>query len=61
MCYPKECHNCGKTTWGGCGLHVDTVMRNIPEPQRCHCHDNPNNTTKDTSEKRGLFSWLKRT
>ena len=37
MCFPVKCNLCGKTTWSGCGLHVDMVMRGIPPEQRCHC------------------------
>lgn len=37
MCSPVTCHKCGKTTWAGCGQHVDQVMRNVPQNQRCEC------------------------
>ncbi|KAI9340192.1 hypothetical protein DFJ73DRAFT_779126 [Zopfochytrium polystomum] len=37
MCYPVRCATCGKTTWGGCGLHVSSVMSTIPVSQRCGC------------------------
>lgn len=37
MCFPVKCNLCGKTTWSGCGLHVDMVMRGVPPEQRCHC------------------------
>lgn len=39
MCYPVTCPSCGKTTWGGCGAHVDGVMKSVPESQRCTCED----------------------
>ncbi len=41
MCYPVTCPGCGKTTWGGCGAHVDGVMKTVPESQKCTCEDNP--------------------
>lgn len=41
MCYPVQCPNCGKTSWGGCGQHVDTVMRSVPVADRCSCRDVP--------------------
>ena len=37
MCYPVECPRCHKTTLGGCGEHVDQVMRNVPTNQQCTC------------------------
>ncbi|MEW1955382.1 hypothetical protein [Terrabacter sp. NPDC080008] len=39
MCRPVTCRTCGKTTWAGCGQHVDQVMRNVPAAQRCAGHD----------------------
>ena len=26
MCRAVKCRKCGKTTWAGCGMHVDQVM-----------------------------------
>ncbi len=37
MCYAVKCNRCGKTTWAGCGRHVDSVMQNVPENERCNC------------------------
>ena len=38
MCRTATCKVCGKTTWAGCGQHVDQVMRNVPNGQRCPGH-----------------------
>lgn len=38
MCRAATCKTCGKTTWAGCGQHVDQVMRNVPNGQRCPGH-----------------------
>jgi hypothetical protein len=38
MCRAVTCKNCGKTTWAGCGQHVDHVMRGVPAAQRCPGH-----------------------
>jgi hypothetical protein len=38
MCRPATCKTCGKTTWAGCGQHVDQVMRSVPTSQRCPGH-----------------------
>jgi hypothetical protein len=39
MCRAVSCRACGKTTWAGCGRHVDQVMRGVPAAQRCSGHD----------------------
>ena len=39
MCYPVTCKQCGKTTWKGCGQHVDDVRRAVPAGQWCPGHD----------------------
>ncbi|GKV33472.1 hypothetical protein SLEP1_g41987 [Rubroshorea leprosula] len=41
MCYEVKCSTCGKTTWGGCGRHVPSVYKRIPEGQHCLCRDWP--------------------
>ncbi|WP_300765857.1 hypothetical protein [uncultured Bifidobacterium sp.] len=33
MCYEVTCPICGKKTWAGCGMHIDQVMRGIPQDQ----------------------------
>ena len=38
MCSAVTCRKCGKTTWAGCGQHVDQVMRNVPKSQQCQGH-----------------------
>ncbi len=41
MCRAVKCKTCGKTTWAGCGQHVDQVMRSVPAEQRCPGHSRP--------------------
>ena len=41
MCQPTRCRTCGKTTWVGCGEHVDDVRAGIPVDQWCDGHDGP--------------------
>ena len=38
MCRPATCKTCGKTTWAGCGQHVDQVRRSVPAGQWCPGH-----------------------
>lgn len=35
MCRPVTCDVCGKTTWAGCGQHVDAVKAMVPPAQWC--------------------------
>lgn len=39
MCRPVECMVCKKTTWAGCGAHVQQVMGAIPPEKRCTCRE----------------------
>ncbi|KAI0280297.1 hypothetical protein BGY98DRAFT_914850 [Russula aff. rugulosa BPL654] len=36
-CWRVQCDKCGKTTWKGCGSHVDQVMAGVKEEDRCVC------------------------
>ncbi|KAH7921588.1 hypothetical protein BV22DRAFT_1019044 [Leucogyrophana mollusca] len=36
-CWATKCNNCGKTTWAGCGQHVEAVMKNVKEEEKCTC------------------------
>ncbi len=38
MCRAAKCRVCGKTTWAGCGSHVDAVRRSVPADQWCGGH-----------------------
>ena len=53
MCYPVNCPTCGKTTWAGCGQHVDQVKASVPANQWCTC-----DKSAGTESKPGLFSGL---
>jgi hypothetical protein len=51
MCRPVTCRRCGKTTWAGCGMHVDQVLAGVPRADRCAGHD-------DEPRRPGLLSRL---
>jgi hypothetical protein len=53
MCRAITCTTCGKTTWTGCGQHVDQVMAGVPGAQRC-----PGHPRAERSERSG--GWLGR-
>ncbi|GAB4086665.1 hypothetical protein GCM10028784_32950 [Myceligenerans cantabricum] len=39
MCQAVTCTTCGKTTWAGCGEHVEDVRRDVPAAQWCAGHE----------------------
>ena len=52
MCRQVACKKCGKTTWAGCGQHVDQVMRGVKSADRCKGHEG------EVSTKTGFFAKL---
>lgn len=38
MCRAVRCRTCGKTTWAGCGQHVDAVRQTVPRSDWCGGH-----------------------
>jgi hypothetical protein len=38
MCRRTTCTRCGKTTWAGCGRHVDQVLAGVSPADRCPGH-----------------------
>lgn len=38
MCRATVCRTCGKTTWAGCGMHVEQVLAGVPRADRCPGH-----------------------
>lgn len=39
MCRPTGCKSCGKTTWAGCGRHIDEVKAAVPADEWCPGHE----------------------
>jgi hypothetical protein len=37
MCRRITCPTCGKPTFAGCGRHVESVLGDVPPPERCRC------------------------
>lgn len=47
MCRPVTCKVCGRTTWAGCGKHIDQVRAQVPPSQWCdgnHTAESPAST-----------------
>jgi len=39
MCRPARCARCGKITWTGRGMQVDSLMGTVQPAQRCDSAD----------------------
>ncbi|MEI6591347.1 MAG: hypothetical protein WCO24_05010 [Actinomycetes bacterium] len=37
MCSPVTCETCQKTTWTGCGEHIEQALEGVPQEQICVC------------------------
>ncbi|KIJ53733.1 hypothetical protein M422DRAFT_222419 [Sphaerobolus stellatus SS14] len=37
QCMVVTCQRCGKKTWKGCGQHVEQVMKDVKEEEKCAC------------------------
>ncbi len=37
MCQRTTCQTCTKPSWRGCGAHVEQVLGDVPEDDRCAC------------------------
>lgn len=55
MCRPANCKICGKTTWAGCGQHVDQVMAGVPRNQRCTGHSDAEKASASSGSRFGRF------
>lgn len=42
MCRPVRCTACNKTTWAGCGQHIEQVKAQAPKGQWCTCKNHRN-------------------
>lgn len=69
MCRPVACKQCSKTTWAGCGMHVDDVKRAVPADMWCNGHDASTSDSTAVADAKptgkltpgkGLLAWLKR-
>ncbi len=36
MCRPTRCKTCGRTTWAGCGQHINQVKAGVPAQDWCN-------------------------
>lgn len=39
MCTRVTCSHCGKPSYAGCGRHVEQVLGDVPQAERCRCRE----------------------
>ena len=63
LCRKVNCSHCGKATWAGCGMHIQSALAGIKEDDRCPnwkagtpCNDDKNkNSNAETPDKNSWF------
>ncbi len=56
MCQRVECKKCGKPTYAGCGAHVEDVLGDVPQADRCRCREKP---ARDPGRPGERKTWLR--
>jgi hypothetical protein len=39
MCRRATCQTCSRPTYAGCGMHIESVLGDVPKPERCSCRE----------------------
>ncbi len=39
MCQRVTCADCEKPDWKGCGAHIEQVLGDVPNEERCKCRE----------------------
>ncbi|NLA28356.1 MAG: hypothetical protein GX875_01685 [Propionibacterium sp.] len=58
MCRAVTCKVCGKTTWAGCGQHIDQVKASVPAGQWCGGKHSADEVAAAKQNRGGFFSRL---
>lgn len=58
MCRATTCTVCTKTTWAGCGQHVDVVRRSVPAAQWCRGQHSQREIDEAKASRPGFFARL---
>jgi len=51
MCQPVTCNSCNKTTYTGCGQHLDEVFAGLSADQICKCGTDEDTRSDEQKEK----------
>lgn len=57
MCQRITCSKCGRPSFTGCGMHVESVLKDVPKDQRCKCREAAQQSSS-TSSGGGLLGKL---
>lgn len=60
MCRRVTCERCNKPTFAGCGAHIEQVLRDVPQEQRCKCREQPQDAHGAGAvepKKKSWFGW----
>nr|WP_081503490.1 hypothetical protein [Salinibacterium sp. PAMC 21357] len=58
MCRAVTCRVCGKTTWAGCGDHIQSIKRSVPASNWCNGKHTQSEIDAAKSNKGGFFARL---
>jgi hypothetical protein len=58
MCSPVRCRTCNKTTWAGCGNHIDAVKARVPAGQWCDGQHSAAEVAAAKAANPGIFARL---
>lgn len=58
MCRATTCRTCGKTTWAGCGQHIQAVKAGVPAAKWCGGTHTQAQINEAKAAKGGFFSRL---
>lgn len=58
MCRAVTCSVCGKTTWAGCGQHVQEVRRTVPASSWCRNQHTQSEIAEAKASRPGFFARL---
>jgi hypothetical protein len=58
MCSPVRCRTCNKTTWAGCGNHIDAVKASVPAGQWCDGQHSAAEVAAAKAANPGIFARL---
>lgn len=59
MCRRVQCSTCGRSTFAGCGMHVEQVLGGVPKTDRCVCNEANAKVPNAASAAKDSGSWLK--
>ncbi|GEK79349.1 hypothetical protein ABA31_07000 [Agrococcus baldri] len=58
MCRAAKCSICGKTTWAGCGKHVNDVRRTVAAADWCPGRHTQRDIDEAKAARRGFLARL---